>query len=330
MTARRILALVVAVVLVVTAIFVRRALTDDDAEGPGERSATETTAVCATVLATACREAGFAEVTSEDPGTTADRLARGEPLGADLWVAPEPWPEMVPVLADQANRAPVEAPVTEAVASTRLAIVGWADRVQVVEQTCGGTAGWRCLGDLAGRSWVDAGGQAAWGDVTVGVDPADTTSGLLTVAAATRGWFAAADPPVVDVATNDLDADDAYDDWLSGLARSSTIRSPGSGTALDRFVRTPAGASMVTALEADAKRVLSTAARNERFRLVVPEPVATTSVVVWGEGGSGVVDRLRSALEDRAWRDPVAQGATGLPRPGVMVQLRDRWNPPRS
>ncbi len=330
MTVKRILALLLAIALVVGAALLRRALTDDEADGDAPRSAADTTAVCDDTLVAACREAGFAEVTGEAPGATADRLARGEALGADLWVTSEPWPAMVPVLADPSGRAPADAPVTEPVASTRLVLVGWPERVDATKAACDGSAAWRCVGDLVGKAWGDVGGQTGWGTVTVGIDPVSSTSGLLTVAAATRGWFLAADPPVADIATNDLDGDDAYRDWLTGLARASAVRGPGTGTALDRFVRTPAGASMVTALEADAKRVLSTAAGADRFRIEVPEPAATTSVVVWGDGGNGVVDQLRAALEDRGWGRAGAGSAASLPKPGVMVQLRDRWNPPRS
>ena len=331
MTVRRLLALLIAVGLVVAAVLIRRAMDDDGrSDDGGARSAGATTAVCATELVSVCRTAGFGTVTPEAPGTTTDRLARGEALGADVWVVTEPWPAMVPVVADAAGRAATTSEVSRPVATTALSLVGWGERLDLLERACAGTVTWRCIGDHAGRPWTEVGGAAGWGTITVGVDPVSTTSGLLTVGGATRGYFASAEPPVDDVATNDLDTDEGFGDWLAGLARASLVRGPGSGTVLDRFVRAPSGASMVTALGADADRLLATAARADRFLLVTPEPAVTTSVVVWGARSGELLEPLRTALARAGWDAPAASGAAGLPKPGVMVQLRGRWNPPRS
>ena len=320
MMARRLLAALGAVALIAAALVVRAVVFDGGVGGNGngkDAPAASRTAVCATELAAACQDAGFADVTVEAPGVTADRLAAGKRLGADVWVATTPWPAMVTSSRRDARLGEVGPPL----ASSSLLLVTTGDRFGALSGRCD-PFGWRCLGDLVGTPWAELGVNGP--TMAIGVDPADSTAGLLTVGGLVAGWFEGEGIAPTALATNDLELDDSFRDWLGRLAASSRVRSPGSGSVLERFVAAPAGGSTVTAFESDVSRVVVGAAVS-RFAHAAPGPLVATQAVVVGGASDDVRTALRRALRDAGWAAPTADAATGLPNSGVMVALRDRW-----
>ena len=323
MTGRRLLAALGAVALIAAALVVRAVVFDDGedaADRPDTPPATRT-AVCATELAAACRDADFEKVTVEPPGRTADRLADGEGLGADVWVTTTPWPAMVRAARRDARIGEVGPPL----ASTDLVTVALSSRRDALRGVCPEPIGWKCVGDLAGTTNLSIGGRT----VGVGIDSIDTTSGLLSAGAAATGYFDAAGLPGGSFARNDLDDDPGFGDWFARLAANSKVSGQvGSGSPLQSYLFTQAGASMVTELRAVAAGSIDTAA----VPLVAMSfsPTVTTHAVVVGDVKADLRDRLARSLRESGWSAPTAasaDAATGLPNSGVMVALRDRWRP---
>jgi hypothetical protein len=93
---KRALALIVAIAMIVGAVFVRRAIDDDsNAASPADSDPSSHATgkvLCASDLGEVCT--ALRDATVEDPAATVARLARGEPLGADAWVVAGPWPQM--------------------------------------------------------------------------------------------------------------------------------------------------------------------------------------------------------------------------------------------
>ena len=319
MTARRLLAALGAVALIAAALIVRAVVFDDGDDGGGGSPAASRTAVCASELAAACEEAGFDEVTVEQPGVTADRLTGGERLGADVWVTTTPWPAMVEAAQGSTRIGPIGSPI----ASGNLLLVTSNPRFDALDRRCSPFS-WRCVGDLVDTPWADL-TSPEQGTVAIGVDSVDSSAGLATVGGLVAGYFEALDIPTAGLATNDFD--DAFNEWLERVARSSDVRSTGPGSVLERFVRLPAGGSTVTGLEVDVSRGVVGAAA-ERFAHAPPGPLVTTHAVVVGEVSEDVRNALGESLRASGWAPPTAStadAATGLPNSGVMVALRDRW-----
>src|SRR5678816_3625589 len=82
--------------MIVGAVFVRRAIGDDpkaSADPSKDPSAHATGKVlCASDLGDVCT--ALRDATIEAPSVTVERLAKGDPLGADAWVVAGPWPQI--------------------------------------------------------------------------------------------------------------------------------------------------------------------------------------------------------------------------------------------
>ena len=90
---KRLGALAVAVALIAGAIFINRAIHDDDSSSSGDTPSTRVRVTCAPEFAATCKTLDAA-VTIEAPGTTADRLAAESAPVFDLWITSRPWPEI--------------------------------------------------------------------------------------------------------------------------------------------------------------------------------------------------------------------------------------------
>ena len=110
---KRLLALLVAAVMITGAFWVRDRIDGDSSSGSGSQqddSASGATMVCATELGPACKalQAEHPEIAIrvEDAQTTVDQLTSptfdaGDPA-IDAWLVPQPWPQMV---TEQRQRA---------------------------------------------------------------------------------------------------------------------------------------------------------------------------------------------------------------------------------
>ena len=172
----------------------------------------------------------------------------------------------------------------------------------MLRASCGGTIGWKCVGDAAPKRWDAIGGADALGPVKPWhPDPATEAVGLLIVGQATAAYFGR-----TDVSTIDLD-DAAYLDWLSGL-ELAVRRTDGS---VATMLTAPAQVDIVGTTEADAGPQIATAAVTEKPVVLYPRPVATADVVLAPVAGSRVTRHPagrwstvagRRALATAGWR----------------------------
>jgi Bacterial extracellular solute-binding protein len=333
---KRVAALVAAVAMVAGALWLRGRDGGDGGGGddpPAGESAPPL--VCATELADVCQGLDV-EATVEDAGATADRLAAGEPLGADGWLVAAPWPDMA-VIAGEPGRVPA-LDAGDVLARSPAVLVVWSDRADALREACAPDGpGWACLGAAAGRPWTDVGGQPDWGPVRVAHPDPGTVAGLTVAAAAAADFLDA-----TDYATNDLDSEE-FDAWFTQLEGDvgENVAPGGLVARMLTFGRAAFGA--VGVLEAEAGPVLAGAQRDD-VEVLYPSPMVTADVVLATVPGAAGADELRdlvggddaaAILRDAGWRvggeapdvpfDPpgLADGS-GLPAPGVLVALRQR------
>jgi Bacterial extracellular solute-binding protein len=350
---RRVGAAIIAVLMVVVALWIRGRIDDD---GGGNRSTGDTAILllCSTELEAACSdlsdENGNVEVTFQDAGETADELdevpnSQRDDVGFDAWLVPQPWPAIVDVRRGVNGLDPIFSTVSDPIARSPLVMVVRSDRQPVLESTpeCAGTLTWKCVGHLAGQPWEAIGGPAQWGPVKPGHgSPVDSATGLLELAQATGAFF---DPDSYD--RFDLQDDDEYGDWLSSLEGAVPDFSPLAGSPfLDMLQKLPtASYDVVGATESEAGPAIAAADpdRRRQLTLLYPEPVITADVVLAAVVGAdtsaieelATSDDLRSALAHNGWRVPGQPRVKGvratpalppgnnLPDAGVLVALQD-------
>ncbi|MGI8807876.1 MAG: substrate-binding domain-containing protein [Acidimicrobiales bacterium] len=321
---RRVFALVAAVAMVAGSIALRGRLDRHE-----EDQANPLRIVCATELGPVCDSRGSgAQITVEPAARTADRLSRssdGDP-GVDGWLVPAPWPQIVDGRRARQTLPPLFADVGRPLARSRLVIVVRRTLVDTLGPGCGGTVGWKCLGDAAAASPP----RAKPGHP----DPATDAIGTLVVGHATAAYFGRSD----DLSTFDLDNTD-FARWFRALERATPPLASG-GSPLGEMLGTNFAAyDAVGTIEAEAKTILETSAVRDRVVLSYAAPMATADVVLAGAGGD-TARRLadfatdhdtRKALADAGWDvDGASRGGSqlpptnGLPSPGFLDALRSR------
>ncbi|MBA3268057.1 MAG: substrate-binding domain-containing protein [Acidimicrobiia bacterium] len=340
---RRVLAVVAAAAMVVGSLALRSRLDRDEVESSQVLRLT-----CATELKLPCEamESGDAriELTIEAAGTTADRLATTEgDLGLDGWLTTAPWPVIVDQQRQATSLPPLFAAPGPTIARSPLVLAVWKDRAGVLNSRCGGSVGWKCLGEAAGTpgGWKTIGGQESWGPVKLGhAPPASDGIGLLVLGQAAGGWFGR-----TDLASIDLE-DEGFQGWFANLERA--VRAS-AGSPLETMLvtgRSTYDAAATT--EAEAGPLLSRSARGSEVDLLYPSPMATADVVLASPtGDADAPAALRrevqgsdgaEALAAAGWRVPGQEPAdgvpdtpalpdnSGLPSPGLLDALRTRWH----
>lgn len=309
----RVGALVLAVGLIVGA-FVVRGGDDPVADGPGatpDAPVEPGTVVCATELRICddlARALGDAwDVTSADGVDTARDLQSAD--AAATWVTAQALVDVVEAARDRSGRAPL-LQTSDVVASSPLVMVGFADRLAVLDEACG-AADWSCVGDAAGGAWSAVGGPSSWGDVRPGHAGLDrSVVGLLVAAQAAAGRL---DSTVLS--TRALD-ESGFATWFARLEQAVPDFDPPSGSVLTDMIVFGTGSYDVvgtTAAEAlDTIDRAGTRAVALEVRPVAPE--VAVRVVVAGSGGTPgvVVDEVARLLGERRWDlDPGTNGAGG-------------------
>ncbi len=339
----RVLALVAAVAMVAGA-FILRDWLDARAESSGSTGsdgpdASETSAIlaCAAELGTVCErveESGAVRgltLRVEAAGDTVTALTADAEAGPDLWLVPAPWPE---VAAIARGTDPAEMDVSEVLARSPLVLVGFTERLEILETVCAGPVSWKCLGDHAGQPWSDLGLSDAGNAVLrpAHLDPTASATGLLVLGSAVSSFAGR-----TDLNRNDLDTEE-FADWFTQLESAIPEFTPASGSLItDMLTRGPASYDIAGTTEAEANSLLETAAGGPRPIEVRPsEPTATADVLLvafdWEGGAEDAVSRLgdplRAALADNGWQvedDPSLPEDAGLPSAGFLVALQERW-----
>jgi hypothetical protein len=283
----RVLAVLVAIGMVVGAVYLRGRIDDEDNGGASGNGGGNGQLVCDPVLEAACRAVSD-DVVVEDAATTAERLLDADRADFESWVTPGPWPAMVDALRSSDGRPALFDDGGQVVASSRMALVAPPEA----------PPDWRAVGDAVGG-----------GDLRLGWRNPTTGLGVLQVGAFAVGFF---DGP--DFATNDFDA--AFTAYLDAIVDEAEVaRDP-----LERRLQQGISfAEVVVSFQGEAELLLDEAAPGRRgdLRPLYPEPVVAVEAVLAGtEEGA---DDLRDALEEQGWDVPA--NGPGLPSPGVLAAL---------
>ena len=332
---KRLGAALVAVAMVAAAWWVRTSFIDDDSGG-GNAGGERLDLLCGSELADVCdrlaAEDDSLRVTVVYDGTTTDDLSvDGATAGFDAWLSAGPWPAIV---ADNRAAAGLRTdPLGETsrvLGRSPVTLVGPTDRVEALEQHCGGTISWSCVGDVSGQPWSTLGGAPAWGAFRTGLTPVDTGGGLVALdqAVANRSG-------TTEWSTTELDD---VSDWLSQLVGAATF----SNDPLDVMLTRPGSFSLTAPLERRSGPAFGRADTGNRFRLLYPEPMVTADVTLSAATGESVDalldrlggDRLARTLTEAGWRlpgqpspftvngSPELPKGSGLTTPGALQALR--------
>jgi hypothetical protein len=209
--------------------------------------------------------------------------------------------------------APATGEPSDPIARSPLVIGMLRDRAAALDVACGSEITWKCIGDVAGRPWPDAGGEPAWGQVKPAhANPETIGEGLLVIGQAATNFY--------DGRT-DLSIDDyASDEFLAWFSRLEDAVRP----VPFEQIFTPGIVDMVGTFESVAGPELAAATRDsrERVRLLYPAPVATADVVYVPALDADGADDLgelvagddgRAALARDGWRVDDEPRATGVP-----------------
>lgn len=295
---RRVLAFLAAAAMVAGSLALRAARDDDAGRPTGARR--DLRVVCTLSLAAACEAVGG---TVEDAGTTADRLVADDP-DVDVWIAPDPWPDLVEVRRQQEGR-PRRLGAPRAVASTRLALVAWKDVL-----ACGAEPSWKCVGDAVPKG-IRPGHP----------DPTRDDIGLLVIGQAAVSFFGGR----TELSSTTELEDPAFDEWFARL--EGAVPEFPSNPLTRMLTQGRSLFDVVGTTEAAAEATLAGAAGRERVELLYPAPMARAVALVAPFGGVEIPESLRSdaaaALRAAGWSGDT--GASGLPDAGFLAALVARW-----
>lgn len=302
---RRLLALIVAVGLVLGAVAIRGGFDSTGSSDP-KVSSSSLTLICAPEVADACRQVGAKSVTVEAPGVTADRLSKDQgQLGADLWVAPDVWMDLVAARVPDSPALPKR---SAALGSASLVLVANTRTNGATLALCPNGIDWACVTKPQVAASLD-------------FDESSSTAGLLTATAITAGLLG---QPTFSA--NDFKDNETFADGLSNF--EAALPNKGSGrTALSRLL-TLGVPGATTALSSTATS--DPAVRTKQLTVLIPAPSLSVSVRAAGTITSiGKLDTtaLKSALLRDGWlATSASDDRPGLPKSGVIVALLDQWN----
>jgi hypothetical protein len=217
--------------------------------------------------------------------------------------------------------------VSKRLARTRVGLVIWKEREAVLERSCGGAIGWKCLGNAAGKPWTAIGGKPEWGPVSVALpDASATATGTVVLGAATSSFFGQPDVGLLDIEENP-----EYGTWLSNLRRGNVD----ADVARMLAAGNPSIANAAAGLEVAVRPVVAAAASRDKVTVIYPSPVATADVylgTIGSKRGSRLAEILggdvgRAALTKAGWTMSNAglQPVSYLPTPGLLAALRSKW-----
>lgn len=284
---RRVAALVGAVVMVLAAVGLRRALDGEEVLPIGDAAVV----VCEPILETSCNQAfGADRVRTEAPGVVADRLVAGE-VEPMIWVTSPLWFEIVSADAERRGREDPVGGGGDALVHGELVLLA----TESTAESCGGAVDWSCLAD------PDLG-------LDLGLDPMTTTVGLESY-----GRLVAAHLGRADFATNDFDGD--FSSWrrrLDAAIDRATLASPAYSVFLaqrGRYDAATASSAELARLSRELDGVVQTGDRIE------------VGVAAIGGADLGRTSALQDALEADGWE---AGGAPDAERPsaGALQALR--------
>ncbi|MCU1393133.1 MAG: hypothetical protein JWM34_1561 [Ilumatobacteraceae bacterium] len=321
MTAKRLLAFLGAVVLIVGAIVLRSALDDNSSSSTSGSGTTSSggkaTVVCSIALAVACDELDPKkfDVAYANDGDEFTALSQSGAQVPDAWITVDPFPGMVDAQRSFTQQPELTSTVTAVAADAPMLAVASTDAKDFA-QACLQQPAWKCIGSNAGRSWASIGGTEG-GDLLPGLrDPDADGIGLLTFANAVAGYFGNA-----TLSTTQWD-DGAFTSWLRNLHsgtnnRTATGRDSSLATLIVRPTLVNVAATTASELTANAQSTRVTA-------LPVAPAVSITAVVAaYTTRGARVPAAIAPLLVAAHWTATTAPAQTL--DAGTFVALRALW-----
>jgi hypothetical protein len=305
MLGRRLATAVVAIALIVGAVFLRRNVIEGGDDEPdvtdGPDPATEL--VCLTELEAVCAQLGVPNVRIEDAGATLGRLAGGDSV--PLWLTFEPFPAMAP--------EPLVA--GEVLAASELAVATPAAYGDVLTARCAGQQLWRCVGDLAGEEWGDVRGVVK---PSVG-DAGDSAAGLASFAAAVAGYFGTAAFSGVEL------QDPSFLAWVRPFVQEVPVGTLVGGTPFATMLVRPSAVNVAATNDAE---IATVGAPGGEIESRYPEPSMWVQAVLAAPAGADLPQDLtaaaRAALSAAGWDAPAPDQAP-LPSATTMLALHQLW-----
>jgi hypothetical protein len=307
---RRLAALLVAVVLVVAALIWRNNRNDDDKSAPTTTTTVPPTVICATELNSVCGAMfGEGKFKLEPAGTTAHNLETA-PSPPDLWLTLDPWPTVVAERRSRANASPFDV-TTTALASTRVALVGPADRLKVLSDHCT-TKLLACVGDLSGQKWSTIGGLETWQLIRPAYfRPDESASGYSVFANAVVAELLKTTFSNVDL--------DGIVAWGRNLeAGVPTIEPTDDPTPLEQLLLGVPQYDLIGVLDTEIPRPLKPGLD------VVLTGAASAVVFAMTRPGYSLPSTLAAELTKAGWTMP-AETSTGLPDPNLADAVLAFW-----
>jgi hypothetical protein len=304
---RRALALIVAIGMVVGAVFVRRAIDDDPNASASTNSHDPSTAtgkvLCARDLGDVC--AGVRDAIVEDPAVTVDRLANGEPLGADAWIVAAAWPQLALERAGRLGHPQsVTVPATP-IARTPLAFFLRTASADTVRAQCGASLDWKCLSKNSASVRFDF------------EDPSTSTAGLLAVIQQATSFYGSS-----DFGSNDFRL---FDRELAQL-KAGRATAPSGATVFERFGLF-SHADALAGLTSVGNQQLQRAQFKGNLVVAAASPTIAADVVIATTANPSPVksDDVRSAFNKAGWATSDLGSRSDLPTADVIIALQDLW-----
>lgn len=303
---RRALALIVAIGMVVGAVFVRRAIDDDPNASAGtsrDQSSATGRVLCASDLGDVC--AGVGDAIVEDPAVTVERLAKGDPLGADAWIVATAWPQIALERAGRQGRTlSVTVPATP-IARTPLSFFLRSAAADSVRSRCGATLDWKCLLKNSASVRFDFD------------DPAASIAGLLAVIQQATAFYGSS-----DFGSNDFRL---FDRELAQL-KAGRATAPSGATVFERFGLF-SHADALAGLTSVGSQQLQRAQFKDKLVAAAAGPSVTADVVVVTTANPSPVknDDVRSAFTKAGWATSDLGALSVMPTPDVIIALQDLW-----
>src|SRR5687768_5142450 len=304
---RRALALIVAIGMVVGAVFVRRAI--DDAPNPSASSSQDPSSqatgkvLCASDLGDVCT--ALRDATIEEPSLTVERLAKGEPLGADAWVVAGPWPQIASERAARQGRSTGLTVAKSPIARTPLAFFLRTAAADAVRGQCGAAIDWKCLLKSAASVRVDF------------EDPSTSTAGLLAVIQQAASFYGS-----FDFGSNDFRL---FDRELAQL-KSGRAPAPSGATVFERFALF-SHADVLSGLTAVGNQQLQRAQFKDKLVPATAGPTVVADAVIALTVNTSPVknDDVRTAFAKAGWTTTGLDSPADVPTADVVIALQDLW-----
>jgi hypothetical protein len=283
---------------------------------------------CSTELADICAELEQTEpnltVKIEEAGATAVRLTLlpdGTDPGFDAWLTVGPWAEIVKDNRSfTENAGAILGKASRALGSAPAQIVTSKSGESALEEACGGTITWKCLGE----------NQSLPQPQSIGMASPNTGAGLAVLADATNSFFGNNGYSATDF------EDAAFIGWFEQLTKKSRESNLGGQTVLERAVVATGTYTTVGALRSEVESLKTSSGKFT----AIPTPnnapaqpvIALVRIVPAAElDAQDALDQLNSdaltqLLKDSNWNTTDPDPDSNMPDAGVLQVLRDMWD----